>query len=361
MRMQTVPVTLSGRSYDIHIGPGLLARLGEFVAPLKPTSIVVVCTDVVAPLYAQAAQAACATVATTHLCVVPDGERVKNLSTAALVIDHLVTSAADRRSVLVALGGGVIGDIAAFAASVYMRGIRVVQVPTTVLSQVDSSVGGKTGVNHPSGKNLIGTFHQPSAVVADTAVLSTLPEREIRAGVAEIIKHGLLADREYFDRTVEVLPQMLALEPQVATELIAGSCRIKAAVVGRDERENGERALLNLGHTFGHAIEALTGFDTWLHGEAVACGLCLAAGMSRRLGLIGQDVVDQVESAVARAGLPARIPGLSAQEAFTAMRGDKKAFAGRIDFVVLERIGQASRRQVDDATVEATLKDGGFV
>jgi 3-dehydroquinate synthase len=273
----------------------------------------------------------------------------------------LVAHGADRRSVVLALGGGVIGDIAAFAASVYMRGVRVVQVPTTVLSQVDSSVGGKTGVNHATGKNLIGTFHQPSAVVADTDTLGTLPAREVRAGIAEIIKHGLLADRAYFDRTVEVLPQLLALEPTVTTELIAGSCRIKAAVVGRDERENGERALLNLGHTFGHAIEALTGFDTWLHGEAVACGMCLAASMSRRLGLIGQDVVDQIEAALARAGLPTRIPGLSAQAAFAAMRGDKKAFGGRIDFVVIERIGQASRRQVDDAVVEATLKDGGFV
>lgn len=359
--MRRIAVNLAGRSYDILIGPGLIGRLGEFLAPLKPTSIHVVCTSVVAPLYAQAALASCREVAATQLCTIADGEGIKNLATASGIIDALVSGRADRRSVVVALGGGVVGDIAGFAASIYMRGIRFVQVPTTLLAQVDSSVGGKTGVNHPSGKNLIGSFHQPSVVVSDTATLKTLPAREVRAGLAEILKHGLLADGLYFDRTVEALPKLLALDSEALIEAIAGSCEIKAAVVGRDERESGERALLNLGHTFAHAIEALTGYTQWLHGEAVACGLCLAADLSARLAMIGPDALERIKAAVAAAGLPTRIAGISRAASFEAMRADKKALAGRIDFVLLERIGQAVRRQVDDAQVEATLRDGGFV
>jgi 3-dehydroquinate synthase len=359
--MQRLPVRLGSRSYDILIGPGLLARLSEAVAPLNPSSIHVACTEVVAPLYAQAAVDACKAVAPTHLAVLPDGEGVKNLATVSLLLDALVAARADRRSILVALGGGVLGDIAGFAAAIYMRGVRVVQVPTTLLSQVDSSVGGKTGVNHAQGKNLIGAFHQPSAVVADISTLSTLPERELRAGLAEVLKHGLLADREYWNTCVGDLPAMLARDEVALTRAVSGSCTIKAAVVGRDERESGERALLNLGHTFGHAIETLTGYTTWLHGEAVACGICLAADLSARLSLIGRDTVDAIRDAILLAGLPARIPGLPLREAFAVMRTDKKAVAGRIDFVLLERIGQAVRRPVEDAAVEATLADGGFV
>ena len=358
--MRRIAVNLAGRSYDILIGPGLIERVGEYVAPLAPTSIHIVCTDVVAPLYAKAVERSCRAVAPTHLCTIADGEGIKDLATVTVILDALVHGRADRRSVLVALGGGVVGDIAGFAAAIYMRGIRFVQVPTTLLAQVDSSVGGKTGVNHPQGKNLIGAFHQPSVVVSDTAALRTLPEREVRAGLAEVLKHGLLADRGYFDRCVAALPQLLALDADALAEAVAGSCEIKSAVVGRDERENGERALLNLGHTFGHAIEALTGYTRWLHGEAVGCGLCLAADLSARLGMIGPDAVDTIVAAVAQAGLPTRIAGLSREAAFDTMRTDKKAVAGRIDFVLLERIGQAVRRQVDDAAVEATLSDGGF-
>jgi 3-dehydroquinate synthase len=359
--MRRIAVNLAGRTYDILIGPGLIGRVGEFLAPLAPSSIHIVCTDVVAPLYAQPVEDACRAVAVTHRCTIPDGEGIKDLSTVATILDALVRGRADRRSVLVALGGGVVGDIAGFAASIYMRGMRFVQVPTTLLAQVDSSVGGKTGVNHPQGKNLIGSFHQPSLVLSDTLALATLPDREIRAGLAEIIKHGLLADRGYFDRCVAALPRLLARDPDALAEAVAGSCEIKSAVVGRDERENGERALLNLGHTFGHAIESLTGYTRWLHGEAVACGLCLAADLSARLGMIGPDALETIVAAVAQAGLPTRIPGLPRQRAFDTMRSDKKAVAGRIDFVLLERIGQAVRRQVDDAAVEATLIDGGFV
>ncbi len=359
--MRSIAVRLAGRSYDILIGPGLIGRTGEFLAPLAASSVHIVCTDVVAPLYARAVEESCRAVAPTHLCTIPDGEGIKDLSTVSVVLDALVRGRADRRSVLVALGGGVLGDIAGFAAAVYMRGIRFAQVPTTLLAQVDSSVGGKTGVNHPQGKNLIGAFHQPSVVISDTAALKTLPPREVRAGLAEVIKHGLLADRQYFDRCVGALPRLLALDAGALADAVAGSCEIKAAVVARDERENGERALLNLGHTFGHAIESLTGYTRWLHGEAVGCGLCLAADLSARLGMIGPDVLETITAAVAQAGLPTRIPGLPRDAAFAAMRSDKKAVAGRIDFVLLERIGQAVRRQVDDALVEATLADGGFV
>ena len=359
--MRKIAVNLAGRSYDILIGPGLVSRVGESIAPLAPTSIHIVCTDVVAPLYARAVEDSCRAVAPTHRCTIADGEGIKDLSTVSVILDALVRGRADRRSVLVALGGGVVGDIAGFAAAVYMRGIRFVQVPTTLLAQVDSSVGGKTGVNHPLGKNLIGAFHQPSIVISDTSTLVTLPAREVRAGLAEIIKHGLLADRDYFERCVGALPRLLALDADALAEAIAGSCEIKAAVVGRDERENGERALLNLGHTFGHAIESLTGYTRWLHGEAVGCGLCLAADLSARLSMIGPEVRDDIIEAVARAGLPTRIAGLSRAAAFASMRSDKKALAGRIDFVLLERIGQAVRRPVDDALVEATLSDGGFV
>jgi 3-dehydroquinate synthase len=211
------------------------------------------------------------------------------------VLDALIAHRADRRSVVVVVGGGVVGDIAGFAASIYMRGIRFVQVPTTLLAQVDSSVGGKTGVNHPQGKNLIGTFHQPSLVVADADVLRSLPPRELSAGLAEILKHGLLADADYFAAVETNLPRLLACDALAMADAVARSCEIKAGVVGRDEKESGERALLNLGHTFGHAIEALAGYGHWLHGEAVGCGLCLAADLSQRLGLLDRADVDRIQ------------------------------------------------------------------
>ena len=267
---------------------------------------------------------------------------------------------ADRRSVVVALGGGVVGDMAGFAAAIYMRGIRFVQVPTTLLAQVDSSVGGKTGINLAAGKNLVGAFHQPIAVLADTSTLATLPPRELSAGLAEVIKHGLLADAAYFDAVERDLDALRALDPTALAAAIEGSCRIKAAIVARDERESGERALLNLGHTFGHAIETLAGYGTWLHGEAVGCGLCLAADLSKRLGLIGVAEVERIEAAVARAGLPTRIPGLGLEAAITAMRGDKKAEAGEIRFILIERIGRAVQRTVPDAALRATLAAGGY-
>ena len=358
--MRSIPVVLADRTYPIHIGAGLLARLDEFVAPLTPTSILIVTNDVVAPRYGAAAVAALQKVARTALVALPDGEATKRWDSVARILDALAEHRADRRSLVVALGGGVTGDVAAFAASIFMRGIRVAQVPTTLLAQVDSSVGGKTAINHPAGKNLIGTFHQPSVVVSDTAVLMTLPSRELAAGLAEILKHGLLADERYFDEVVGELPALRNGSSDALERAIARSCEIKADIVGRDEREAGERALLNLGHTFGHAIETVTGFSTWLHGEAVGCGLVLAADLSTRLGLLPQREIGRVAHAVATAGLPPRIEGLSADQALHCMLGDKKAEAGAARYIVLERIGRAIQRHVPDAVVRQTLHAGGF-
>jgi len=355
-----VPVALAGSEYSIHVGAGLLDRLSDWVAPLQPTSIVVVTDPTVALLYLDRAVRSLSSVARTERFVFVASEAGKDLSAVAQVVDALVAARADRGSVLVALGGGVLGDIAGFAAAIFMRGIRFVQVPTTLLAQVDSSVGGKTGVNHNAGKNLLGAFHQPSVVVADTDLLRTLPPREVSAGLAEILKHGLLADADYFGRVEALLPRLIECDVAALTQAVAQSCAIKAAIVARDERESGERALLNLGHTFGHAIEALAGYGQWLHGEAIGCGLCLAADLSHRLTLI--DAADQrrIEDAVAAARLPTRIEGFKRAAAIDAMRGDKKARAGQIRFIVLERIGRATQRAVPAEVIEATLTAGGY-
>jgi 3-dehydroquinate synthase len=358
--MRRLAVDLAGRPYDIHIGPGLLDRLGEFVVPLRPSRLLVVTDARVGPLYAARARTALQRAAPVSVVELAGGETGKDMRAVESVLDALLAAGADRRSMVIALGGGVIGDIAGFAAAIYMRGIRFVQVPTTLLAQVDSSVGGKTGVNHPRGKNLIGAFHQPQAVVADTDTLRTLPPRELSAGLAEVLKHGLLADEEYFAQVTRELPRLLACEERPLAEAIARSCEIKAAIVERDEKESGERALLNLGHTFGHAIEALTGYGRWLHGEAVGCGMCLAADLSQRLGLIARSDVEAVEKAVAAAGLPTRIEGLSRAAALESMRGDKKAEAGEIRFIVLERIGRAAQRSVPSEALDATLAAGGY-
>jgi 3-dehydroquinate synthase len=358
--MRRIQVEL-GQSYEILIGAGLMARLPALLAPLRPTRVLVVTNTTVDALYGEAVRASLAAVAATATCVLPDGESHKDMAQVQRVLDALLDLGADRKSVIVALGGGVVGDMAGFAAAIFMRGIRFVQVPTTLLAQVDSSVGGKTGVNHVRGKNLIGAFHQPVLVVSDTDTLRTLPPRELSAGLAEILKHGLLADAGYFDATLAQLSRLRACDPEALAAAIARSCEIKAGVVARDERESGERALLNLGHTFGHAIESLTGYGTWLHGEAVGCGLCLAADLSQRCGLIGATEVERVAAAVAAAGLPRRIPGLSMRAALAAMAGDKKAEAGEVRFILLERIGRAIQRTVAPHLVEDTLRAGGYV
>ena len=358
--MRCVTVDLGQRSYPIAIGSGLLDRLQEFVAPLAPTSITIVTNEVVGSLYAQRALRALSGV-TTRLVELPDGEQRKEWATVSHLLDALITTRVDRRGVIIALGGGVIGDIAGFAASVFMRGIRYVQVPTTLLAQVDSSVGGKTGINHPGGKNLIGAFHQPSAVISDPDTLKTLPPRELSAGLAEIFKHGLVADAQYFQQTVASIESLRAHDAAALTYAIAGSCEIKASIVARDEREAGERAVLNLGHTFGHAIEAMTGYSTWLHGEAVGCGLVMAAELSCLLGSLPISDVKLIEAAVVRAGLPKRVDGLSALNAIEIMRGDKKTDAGEMRFIVLDRIGRASQRAVPQPLLLQALTAGGFV
>ena len=357
--MRRITVNLNERSYPIAIGSGLLDRVHDFMAPLTPTSVSIVTNSVVGPLYAKRVQQALHGLL-TNVIELPDGEQHKHWPAVSHVLDALVAARVDRRGVILALGGGVVGDIAGFAASIYMRGIRYVQVPTTLLAQVDSSVGGKTGINHPGGKNLIGAFHQPNAVIGDTDTLRTLPPRELSAGLAEVLKHGLLADRDYFERMVASIESIRAHDSSALAAAIAGSCEIKASIVARDERESGERALLNLGHTFGHAIETMTGYAGWLHGEAVGCGLCLAAELSRLLGTLSAAEVQLIEGAVSRAGLPTRVEGLSALSAIDAMRGDKKAEAGQIRFIVLDQIGQATQRTVPDGLLLQALTARGF-
>ncbi len=359
--MQRVTVGLPGRQYDILIGPDLLGRAAEFIGQLVPTHITLVTSTVVGALYGEAVRKALEAVAKVTTVTLPDGETHKQWSSVSTILDSLVDSGADRKSLVVALGGGVVGDMAGFAAAIYMRGIRFVQMPTTLLAQVDSSVGGKTGINHIRGKNLIGAFHQPQLVISDTATLRTLPDRELSAGLAEVLKHGLLADGSYFERTTRDLPALRARDPQALTRAIARSCEIKAGVVERDERESGERALLNLGHTFGHAIEALTAYSRWLHGEAVGCGLVLAADLSQRVGLLPAAARAPIEEAVSAAGLPTRIAGLPLEAALASMRGDKKAQAGEIRFILLEDVGRAVQRPVDERALRATLAEGGYV
>ena len=359
--MRSLTVGLGSRSYPIHIGSGLLDRLHEFVAPLRATSLLLVTNRPVAPLYAERAERALDELAPLRRVELPDGEQYKHWDSVAQVIDALVAAQADRKAVVIALGGGVIGDLAGFASAIYMRGVRFVQVPTTLLAQVDSAVGGKTGINHVSGKNLIGAFHQPQVVVSDTGVLQTLPTREVSAGLAEILKHGLLADAGYFERMAANIARIRASEPEAINDAVAGSCEIKAAIVARDERESGERALLNLGHTFGHAIEAMTGYSRWLHGEAVGCGLVLAARLSNRIGLLGAGDVQRITQAVQGAGLPTQVDGLSASAAVASMYGDKKVEAGQIRFVLIERIGVAVQRTVPEAALMETLRESGFL
>jgi 3-dehydroquinate synthase len=359
--MQRVTVGLPGRQYDILIGADLLARAAEFISPLAPTRIAIVTSAAVGALYADRVHRALEAIAGVVTVTLPDGEAHKHWPSVSTVLDALVQSGADRKCLVVALGGGVVGDVAGFAAAIYMRGIRLVQVPTTLLAQVDSSVGGKTGINHPRGKNLIGAFHQPQMVISDTATLRTLPDRELSAGLAEVLKHGLLADRAYFEATTRELPVLRAREPAALARAIARSCQIKAGIVERDEREAGERALLNLGHTFGHAIEALTGYQRWLHGEAVGCGMVLAADLSQRVGLLERGSLESIRAAVRAAGLPVEIGGLPSDDAISSMRGDKKAEAGEIRFVLLEHIGHAVQRTVPDRALRATLAAGGYV
>lgn len=357
--MITLEVSLGERAYPIFIGQGLLAQTNLLRPFVKGRRALIVTNEVVAPLYLGAVREALGDVQCDTL-VLPDGEHTKTLQTLSLIYDKLLAERHERSTTLVALGGGVIGDITGFAAATYQRGVNFIQVPTTLLSQVDSSVGGKTGVNHPLGKNMIGAFHQPSAVIADLDTLHTLPPREFTAGLAEVIKYGLIRDREFFDWLESNLDKLLARDIAALSHAIRRSCENKAAVVGADEHESGERALLNLGHTFGHAIEHAQGYGNWLHGEAVGAGICMAARLSTRLGTIAPTTRDRVIRLVAKAGLPTEPPSTNSPESLLdAMSVDKKNRDGRIRLVLLDAIGHASLRDdYDPEALRAVLSPG---
>ena len=337
--MERLRIELGSRSYPILIGPGLLddaALLGETVTA---RDLLVVTNSTVAPLYLARLEQGLKGRRVASV-ILPDGERYKTLDVLARVFDALVEHRMNRDACVVALGGGVVGDMAGFAAACYQRGVDYVQVPTTLLAQVDSSVGGKTGVNHPGGKNLIGAFHQPRAVISDTGTLRTLHPRELRAGLAEVIKYGLIADVALLRWIEANLAALLRLEPGTLSQAIRRACEIKADIVAEDEREHGRRALLNLGHTFGHAIETATGYGEWLHGEAVGVGTLMAADLSCRLGWLTAADVQRVSALLERAGLPTAAPRIGAQRGLELMGMDKKVLAGRIRLVLLRKLGE---------------------
>jgi 3-dehydroquinate synthase len=356
----SVPVQASERSYDILIGPGLLESAGA-LAGLPPASAACIVTNAtVAPMYAKRVEGMLRTrFGKVITLVLPDGEEHKDWSTLNLIFDRLLGEACDRRTLLFALGGGVVGDMTGFAAACYMRGISCVQMPTTLLAQVDSSVGGKTAINHPLGKNMIGAFHQPLRVICDVDTLDSLPQRELVAGLAEVIKYGPIADAPFLDWIEANLDALLARDRAALTHAIKRSCEIKADVVGQDEREGGLRAILNFGHTFGHAIEAGLGYGRWLHGEAVGCGMVLASDLSVRLGLMPAAFLDRMRCLVERAGLPVRAPAWSVQRYLELMQVDKKAEAGLIRFVVIESLGRATLRSAPHDMVAAVLRAHG--
>ncbi|MGO9514903.1 MAG: 3-dehydroquinate synthase [Steroidobacteraceae bacterium] len=353
--MQTLQVDVGHSRYPITIGSGLLSNRELFAAQIPGQDLMIVTNTTVARLYLAKLRA---TLGERNIaeCILPDGEQHKTLQTAGWVFDALVGNRLNRDATLLALGGGVVGDIAGFVAACYQRGIGYVQIPTTLLAQVDSSVGGKTGVNHSGGKNLIGAFYQPLAVLADTDTLATLPDRELSAGIAEVIKYGCVWDPLLFDWLDLNIGKLLARDADALTYAIARSCEIKAIVVGRDEREQDLRAILNFGHTFGHAIEAATAYETYLHGEAVALGMLMAADFSCRLGLIDTAVKERVHDVVARARLPTEAPKIGAARAFELMRMDKKVLAGAVRLVLLEKIGRAVvTANYPQGVLEATL------
>lgn len=340
--MRKLTVDLGERSYPIFIGADLLAQKDLFIPHLASNQVMIVTNETIAPLYLDALKLALAGVQLLDVVVLPDGEKYKTLDTCNQIFDALLKQKHNRKTTLVALGGGVIGDMTGFAAACYQRGVDFIQVPTTLLSQVDSSVGGKTGVNHVLGKNMIGAFHQPNAVVIDTRVLTTLPARELSAGLAEVIKYGLIADAEFFAWLEANVHQLVAMQPEALAYAIERSCQIKADVVAADEREGGIRAILNLGHTFGHAIEAVQGYGNWLHGEAVGAGMAMACRLSVKLGWLSEDIADRAEVLMQQAGLPVAPPTtMTADDFMRYMAVDKKVLDGRIRLVLLKACGEA--------------------
>lgn len=339
--MITLNVDLGERSYPIFIGRQLLGDAGLIKPYIAGTQVMVVTNETVAPLYLDKTLQAFSDYECDHV-ILPDGEQYKNLEELNRIFDQLLLQHFDRHCTLVALGGGVIGDMTGFAAACYQRGVPFIQIPTTLLAQVDSSVGGKTGVNHPQGKNMIGAFHQPRCVVIDTDTLETLDDRQLSAGVAEIIKYGLIRDTDFIAWLEQNMGKLLARDPETTAYAIETSCRCKAEVVAADEKESGIRALLNLGHTFGHAIETGAGYGNWLHGEAVGTGMLMAADLSMRQGWLGQQDVQRVENLIDKAELPTRAPHNMTYERFMELMAvDKKVREGKINLVLLKALGEA--------------------
>ncbi len=360
--MQTLSVALGERSYPIHIGANLLGDARLYAPYVKEGRRVAIVTNpVVAPLYLERVQQALAQAGAQAVPVlIEDGEQAKGWATLDRLIDALLAARLGRDALVVALGGGVIGDLAGFAAAVFQRGVPFIQLPTTLLAQVDSSVGGKTAINHARGKNMVGAFHQPLAVIADVATLHTLPERELRAGIAEVIKHGVILDSAFVGWLEANMGKLLACDRAALEHAVRRSCELKAQVVAADERESGLRAILNFGHTFGHAIETGVGYGEWLHGEAVAVGMVMAAELSVRAGSLRREDAERVKALIARAGLPVQGPKLTPERYLELMQVDKKAAGGKSRFVLLDGLGRAVLRgDVDARLVRESLAAAG--
>ena len=360
--MQTITVdftpSLDKRNYPIHIGHGILQQADLIVSCLPQKRVAIVSNTTVAPLYLDKLRNVLAEKGVDSIPIIlPDGEAHKNWETLNLIFDTLLQNHCERKTTILALGGGVVGDLAGFAAATYLRGVPFIQIPTTLLAQVDSSVGGKTGINHPLGKNMIGAFYQPRMVLTDSATLNTLPDRELRAGIAEIIKYGLIRDPAFFEWLEQNMHRLLARDPAILNEAIQRSCENKVEIVASDEREKGVRALLNLGHTFGHAIENGMGYGAWLHGEAVAAGTVLAAELSHRMKLIGETDMLRIRKIFAQAGLPVTAPAMPVEKYLQLMTLDKKVEAGKMRFIVLNRIGEAvMRANISSALLQKTIE-----
>jgi 3-dehydroquinate synthase len=355
--MKTLELDLGERSYPIYIGGALLAQPDLLTRHIKGTRVAIVTNETVAPLYLEKVLKSVASYDPISI-ILPDGEQYKSWEWLNRIFDRLLEEHCDRQVTLIALGGGVVGDMTGFAAACYQRGVPFIQIPTTLLAQVDSSVGGKTGINHPLGKNMIGAFYQPECVVIDTDTLKTLPDEELSAGLAEVIKYGLIRDAEFLQWLETSMGKLLARDPEALTAAIFRSCQHKAEVVAADERESGQRALLNLGHTFGHAIETGMGYGNWLHGEGVAAGMAMAADLSWRMGWIDREAVDRVQQVLAAAGLPVRAPeSLTVERFIELMSVDKKVQAGKLRLVLLRALGDAFiSDNFDEAKLRETLE-----
>jgi len=356
MNMETLTVGLDERSYPIHIARGLLGHANLLLPYLPQKRAAVVSNTTVAPLYLEQLQGLLESHGVSVVPIIlPDGEKYKNAETLGQIYDALLSNRCERSTPVIALGGGVVGDMTGYAAATYLRGVPFIQIPTTLLAQVDSSVGGKTGINHPLGKNMIGAFYQPLVVLADVATLDTLPDRELRAGIAEVIKYGLIRDLPFFEWLEQNMEKLQARDADALQYAIARSCHNKAEVVAADERESGERALLNLGHTFGHAIENGMGYGVWLHGEGVAAGTIMAADLSQRMGWLAAADVVRIRSLFERAGLPVAAAALGADKYLELMGLDKKVQDGKMRFVLLKAIGHAVVSEAPPELLRRTL------